>query len=114
MSKISNKLCERHNTKRNIITKLLQSAKENKLNIEQKQMLFNIINNSDRTEKQKSRFIKFYNLDITNKHNYTLTTLANECDCKSSAIRFSLSSVITYTLLNDDENMCILKRMIEA
>lgn len=114
MNEVSNKLWERHNTKRSIITQILQMAKENQLHIEQKKMLFKMINDSDRTEKQKSRFIKFYNLDITKEQNYTLTTLAKECGCKSAAIRFSLSSVITYTLLNNDENMYILKRMTEA
>lgn len=111
---IVNKTWTELNSKQVIITKILEMAKNNQLSVRQKQTLLQIVNNSPRTEKQKNRFIKFYNLDMSKDQNYTLTTLAKECGCKSSAIKYSLSSVITYTLLHDDENFIVLKKMIEA
>lgn len=113
MSEIFNPMVDKiwaeHNAKRDIITRVLELAKNNQLSLKYKCMLFDMIKNSNRTEKQKERFIKFYNLDITKDQNYTLTTLAKEYGCKSSAIRFSLFSVITYTLLNNDENIKVLQ-----
>lgn len=114
MNQVPNKLWSEHEKKRAIISQILEKAKKNQLPIEQKQILFEMINNSNRTEKQKNRFIKFYNLDTANDQNYSRTTLAREYGCTASAIRFSLYSVITYTLLNNDNNMCILTEMIEA
>ena len=117
MSEIFNpkvaKIWAEYNTNRDIITKILELSKNNHLSIKHKRTLFNMIKNSNRTEKQKSRFIKFYNLDINNQYDYTLTSLSRECGCRVSAIKFSLMSVITYTLLNNDENMKILQNIID-
>lgn len=102
-----------HEEKRPILTQILNMAKKNQLSAEQKNIIFDIIMNSDRTEKQKDRYIKFYNLDINNPCNYNLTTLAKECGCKPAAIKFALQSVNIHTLLHD-ENIEILKKIIEA
>ena len=83
-----------------MIYDILKLCKEDKLSNIQKQKLFDIVIQSNRTNKQKERFIKFYNLDINLKKQYSYTELAKENKCNIGAIKNSLQSVITHTLLH--------------
>lgn len=98
--------------KRIIVTTILELAQKNKLSINQKQKFYRIIINSDRTNIQKDRFIKYYNLDVNNNESYNYTRLAKEYGRTREAIKQSLESVIIYTLLKD-ENIKKFKEILK-
>ena len=83
-----------------LVHKLLKLCRDNELSNKQRKMLFDIVNNSDRTYRQKERFIKYYNLDSNSQKKYNLTQLGKEYGCTCEAIKGSLHSVIVYTLLD--------------
>lgn len=95
-----------------IVDKILDMARANQLSKEQKKILFEMINNSNKTEKQKDRFIKYYNLDINQEQIYNYTTLARELGCSPSSIPSSCYGVRQFLLKN--ENVELLKKILEA
>jgi len=95
-----------------ILDKVLEMARKNQLSNEQRNILFEIINNSNKTEKQKERFTKYYNLDIKHKQNYNYSTLAKELGCSPSSIPASFYGV--RELLKKDENIELLRKILEA
>lgn len=98
--------------KKSIVDTILHLAQKNMLSINQKNELYNMVKNSDRTLIQKDRFIKYYHLDINNDKKYNYTILAKEYNRTREAIKHSLHSVVIYTLLTD-ENIQILKKLLE-
>lgn len=95
-----------------IVDKILDIARANQLTNKQRHILFEMINSSDKTEKQKDRFIKFYNLNINQKQIYTYATLAKEYDCTPASIPSSFDGVRRFLL--KDENIEILKKIMEV
>ena len=95
-----------------IVDKTLDIARANQLSNKQKNILFEMINNSDKTEKQKDRFIKYYNLDINQEQIYTYTTLAKEYGCTSSSIKPSFYGIRQFLL--KDENAELLKKIMKV
>lgn len=95
-----------------IVEKVLEMARKNQLSKKQKRILSEMINNFDKTEKQKDRFIKYYNLDINQEQIYNYITLAKESDCSPSAISNSCWSIRRFLL--KDENAKLLKKVIEG
>ena len=64
----------------------------------------------EKTQKQKERFIMFYNLDKNNNEEYTLSKLAKYNNCTSSAVKFSITSVASKLAnLKDDRKYIIVQ-----
>ncbi len=96
-----------------IVDKILEKARANQLSEKQRKILFEMINNSNKTDKQKSRFTKYYNLDVNQGQQiYNYTTLAKELGCSPSSIPSSCYGVRQFLLKN--ENIELLKKLIEA
>lgn len=84
-----------------IVHNMLDLCRDEKLSINQRKKILEIVINSDRTQKQKERFIKYYYLDVNSKNKYNFAKLGRENSCSGVAIKESLQSVITKTLLNE-------------
>lgn len=98
-----------------IVYKLLELAKGNKLNKFQKEKLHDIVYNlTNRTEKQKEKFYRFYNLIEGEKPNYRLCDMARYYNCSSSNIRCAIGSIRNSLInLKDEGQMLILKTIVE-
>ena len=100
--------------KRVVIYELLELIKSKEIYKYQKESVYDIVMNlPNKTIKQKERFIRLYNLDSNIKQQYTLTTLANESKCTPNAIRTSVVSIKSALARISDENIMILKNIIE-
>lgn len=99
-----------------IVYELLKLAKENRLNIIQKEKLYDIVLGLEkRTENQKEKFFRFYNLHKGQIQNYRLCDMARFYNCSNNNIREATAS-IKNSLINliDDEKMLILKAIVDA
>lgn len=100
--------------RRSIVYPLIEAAKENKLNEQQKARFYNVVKNLETgTEQQKERFLIFYNLELGQTQNYRLCDLSRKFNCSSSAIRFSIFRIRNRLVNSNDETLLILKKILE-
>ncbi|HJJ09827.1 MAG TPA: hypothetical protein OIM50_06010 [Clostridiaceae bacterium] len=98
----------------NIVHTLLDFAKRNILDFKQKDNFFKVVMSlKEKTQKQKERFIMFYNLDKNNNEEYTLSKLAKYNNCTSSAVKFSITSVASKLANLKDDRKYILVQIYE-
>lgn len=97
-----------------IVHELLDLIKESKLDNIQKQTLYNIVMSlEDKTEKQKTRFIMYYKLDISQNEEYNLSSLGRYFKCTASAIKFSIIAVRGALIRLNDSRSSDLKDLLE-
>jgi hypothetical protein len=77
-----------------VVYQIIELAKNNLLNEDQKQKIYDIVINLDnRTGIQKERFLLYYNLKINQQNTYRLCDLARKCNVSPNAIRCSVGRV---------------------
>lgn len=97
-----------------IVYQLLEVAKANKLNKVQKQELYNIVYNLERTEKQKEKFFRFYNLLEGQEQNYRLCDMARFYNCSPGNIKTAIGSIKNSLInLKDEKILLILKAILD-
>lgn len=102
-----------HSTRVMIIDKLLEISKQNLLNAKQKEIVRNFVNClNNRTENQKNRFIMFYNLIDSDKKT-RLCDIARQSNRSVSAIRCSIMRVRTALIRMENEDIFILKTILD-
>lgn len=100
--------------KRDVIRELLNILKKNNISQNYKKIIYNIVTNlPEKTAIQKDRFIKLFWLNPKAKEKYTLTLLAKEYHCSNNAIRVSIITVKSALTRISDEDIKILKKIIE-
>lgn len=96
------------------VYKLIEFLKNNKLNANQKQAIYNIITSlENNTEKQKTRFIMYYSLKPSQTEKYTLASIGRCFGCSASAIKFSIISVRRALISLKDERSLVLKKILD-
>lgn len=98
----------------NMVYELLELLKANKLNDIQKKQIYEIVNKlPDRTEKQKERFFRFYNLLDGEKKDYRLCDMARYYNCTPGNIRCSMGRIRNKLINSSQENIVIMKNILE-
>ena len=100
--------------KSEIVYELLELLKKEKLNETQKDKMRNIVNGlTNRTDKQKERFLRLYNLLEDENKNYRLCDLALIYNCNPAGVRFSISRIRNNLINSNEENITIMKDILE-
>lgn len=100
--------------RRDIVYKILAIAKKELLSNTQKDKIYNIVYNlKNATNLQIERLILYYNLK-EGERKYRLCDLGRKYNCTSNAIKFSLSRTKNRLIHIPDEDMFILKNILEA
>lgn len=100
--------------RRDMVYELLELLKANKLNDIQKKQIYKLVNSLDnRTENQKDRFFRFYNLLEGETHNYRLCDMARYYHCSSSNIRFLVNRIRNSLINTTEENIAIIQNILE-
>lgn len=95
-----------------IVEKILDLLKHNKINRNQKEQIYNIVMNiNNKTDKQKDRFTKFYNLQSLQEKHYTLSEIAKQYGCTISAIKYSIISVRAALFRVSEDEILILQKI---
>lgn len=99
--------------RRDIVYKILEIAKRELLNSSQKEKLYNIVYNlKGSTDLQIERLILYYNLKDGEKK-YRLCDLGRKYNCTGNAVKFSLARTKNRLIHIPDEDMLILKNILE-
>lgn len=97
-----------------IVYRLIDFLKANKLNDMQKKTVYNIIMSlENKTEKQKIRFVMYYNLDTSQTKKNSLSSIGEYFKCSASAIRFSIVAVRGALIRLNDDRIIALKEVLE-
>lgn len=98
--------------KREIVNTFFELLKNYSLSQKQAQNFIEVIQRMNKTNLQKERFIKLYNLEFAYKKRPTISSIAKEYNCSSSAIRSSTSGMIGALYRIPSEDITILKKII--
>lgn len=100
--------------KRDMVYELLELLKSNKLNNVQRKRIYELVKKMDnRTENQKEKFLRFYNLLEGEKQNYRFCDMAKYYHCSPGNIRYSVNR-IRHSLVNStDETIAIIQNILE-
>lgn len=100
--------------KSDMVYELLDLLKKNKLNDSQKNTILNIVKGlTNRTENQKERFFRFYNLLEGENKNYRLCDMALFYNCTPGCIRVSVGRIRNSLINSNEETITMLKNIWE-
>ena len=95
-----------------IVERVIDLLKHNKINQNQKEQVYNIVMNiNNKTDKQKDRFTKFYNLQSLQEKHYTLSEIAKQYGCSISAINYSIISIRAALFRVSEDEILILQKI---
>lgn len=98
-----------------IVEKVLALLKSKKLNKKEKNQIYKIVMKiNNKTDKQKDRFTKFYDLQPLQKKHYTLSEIAKQYGCTISAINYSIISIRSALFRVSEDEILILKKIVET
>lgn len=98
----------------NVVYELLELLKANKLNNVQKKQIYELVKSLDnRTENQKEKFFRFYNLLEGENINYRLCDMARYYHCSSSNIRFLVNRIRNSLINTTEENIAAIQNILE-
>lgn len=97
----------------NVVNKVLKYLKLDILNDEQKQIIYDIVVNINRSDLQKRRFYMVYNIGPNLKENNTYKKVASFYDCSIGAIRSSVMAVVVRLYHLPDEKFSILENILK-
>lgn len=96
-----------------MVYELLELLKANRLNDIQKSKIYEIVKSlTNRTEKQKERFFRFYNLLDGENQNYRLCDMARYYNCSSSNIRCLINRIRNSLINTSKGNMAIIESIL--
>lgn len=97
-----------------MVYELLELLKANKLNDIQKSKIKELVKSlSNRTEMQKERFFRFYNLIEGENKNYRLCDMARYYNCTPGCVRVSINRIRNSLINTNEENITIMKNILE-
>ncbi len=97
-----------------MVYELLELLKDNKLDDIQKNKVYELVKSlSNRTDNQKERFFRFYNLLEGENHNYRLCDMERYYNCSSGSIRFSVNRIRNGLINTNKENMAIIENILK-
>lgn len=97
-----------------IVEKVIDLLKHNKLNQDDKETMYKIVMSiSNKTDKQKDRFTKFYNLQPSQKEHYTLSAIAQQYSCSISAINCSIIAIRAALIRLPENEIMVLKKIAD-
>lgn len=97
-----------------MVYELLELLKANRLNDTQKGKIYELVNSlTNRTEKQKERFFRFYNLLDGENQNYRLCDMAKYYNCTPDCIRTSVGRIRNGLINTSEENMAIIENILK-
>ena len=97
-----------------IIYELIDLLKANKLDEAQKDIIRDLVKKLDnRTEKQKERFLMFYNLKEGENKNNRLCDIAKFYNCSSACIRTSISRIRVGLIYTSEERIKIIEDILK-
>ncbi len=98
----------------NMVYELLDLLKANKLNDIQKNKVYEIVKSlTNRTENQKERFFRFYNLLDGENQNYRLCDMARYYNCSPNCIKTSVNRIRSSLINTNEENKAIIQNILE-
>lgn len=96
-----------------MVYELLELLKANKLNDIQKSKIYELVKSlTNRTEKQKERFFRFYNLLDGENQNYRLCDMARYYNCTPGCIRSAIARIRNSLINTSEENMAIIEDIL--
>lgn len=97
-----------------MVYELLELLKDNKLNDSQKNKIHEIVKNfTNRTEKQKERFLRFYNLIEGENKNYRLCDMALFYNCTPGCIRTAIARIRHNLIYADEKDLASMKNILD-
>lgn len=99
--------------KRNVIDAVFELLESCSLTKEQAKRFIEVVKGTYKTDLQKERFIKIYNLEFEYEGKPKYSTIAKEYNCSSSAIRSSVIGVHGALYRSTDENIDIVKEILK-
>ena len=102
-----------YDDRRNLVNEVLELAKQDKLNNQQKKQLHDIVMDISGTDTQKQRFLLFYNLEEQQDKKYRWCDLQKRYICTYNAIKSSVNRIAFKLMRADVDKILMLKRMLE-
>jgi len=100
--------------RRKIIQDLIKLLRENLLSDEQKDEIYEIVKDINKTPLQKRRFCMYYGLGLNLHENNTYKKIADFYDCSPNVIRDSVISTAAGLYRIPDRQMEVLKNIVES
>lgn len=100
--------------RRETIQNLINLLRENILSDEQKNEVYEIVKNINKTRLQKRRFCMYYGLGPNLHEHNTYKKIADFYDCSPNVIRDSVISTATGLYRIPDKQMKVLKDIVES
>lgn len=101
-----------YDDRRNLVNEVLELAKQDKLNNQQKKQLHDIVMDISGTDTQKQRFLLFYNLEEQQDKKYRWCDLQKRYNCTYNAIKSSVNRIAFKLMRADVDKILMLKRML--
>lgn len=99
--------------RKNTVDKILKFLKLDILNDEEKQVIFEIVKGTKKTELQKTRFCMVYNVGPNAKEHNTYKNVASFYECSTGAIRSSVTTVVVALYHLKDDKFSILENILK-
>ena len=97
-----------------MVYELLELLKANKLDDIQKKKIYEIVKSlTNRTEKQKERFFRFYNLLEDENKDYRWCDMARYYNCAPNCIRSSVARIRNSLINTNKENIAIMENILK-
>ncbi len=99
--------------KRKVIDNLFELLDSYSLTKKQAKKFIEVVKRMDKTDLQKERFIKMYNLEFTYETKPKYSSIAKEYNCSSSAIRSSMNGMRGALYRISSEDIDVIKEIVK-
>lgn len=97
--------------RKNTVDKILKFLKLDILNDEEKQVIYELVKNTKKTDLQKTRFYMVYNIGPNVKEHNTYKKVASFYECSTGAVRSSVMRVVVALYHLKDDRFSILENI---
>ena len=99
--------------RKNTVDKILKFLKLDILNDKEKQVIYELVKNTKKTNLQKTRFYMVYNIGPNVKEHNTYKKVASFYDCSVGAVRTSTMSIVAGLYHLPDEKFSVLENILK-
>ena len=99
--------------RKNTVDKILKFLKLDILNDEEKQVIYEFVKNTKKTDLQKTRFYMVYNIGPNAKEHNTYKKVASFYECSTGAVRSSVMTVVVALYHLKDDRFSILENILK-
>lgn len=99
--------------RKNTVDKILKFLKLDILNDEEKQVIYELVKNTKKTDLQKTRFYMVYNIGPNVKEHNTYKKVASFYECSTGAVRSSVMTVVVALYHLKDDRFSILESILK-